>query len=267
MIEISLMLLALLIEGLVVAVVLLIVMTVIGLRRNSRDRHAVETLIEQVRHQSQTRMETTGSFLSEKYSFEGDELDKAVKAIDKSEKKFMQSFANVYLKRDSEKLVSLDASLAELIDVYKSLSPATPPAESVVDDDTIAELEELRVLNAGLKEELNITKETMANMISEFGNMFGGGSNHELGKHEVIEKVEKKKSTAETSSADQEKGDSVPATEEASSVLDDDIVVSTNELDIEPELESESPEVADDDVLADEGVEELLNGIDLASDK
>jgi len=263
MIEISVALLTLLIEALVISIAGLVIWAVISLKKLARDRKAASTLVEQIKHQSQTRLESTGSFLNEKYSFEGDQLTKAVAAIDKAEKKFMQTMLQIYLKRDAERFESIDASLAELIDTYKSLTPLVPQAASA---EVMQELETLRSSNDHLKEEFSITKETMSNMISEFGNMFGGGHEHELAKHEVVERVVKK---------DGEITQPQPAvaseqTIESESLVDDaeddpdGIILSDANLD--EALDGELPDEPDVEVLTDEGVDELLNGIDLADD-
>ena len=53
----------------------------------------------------------------------------------------------------------------------------------------MAKIEELTESKIKLKEELATTNATMGNMIAEFGNMFGGGADHELAKYEVAKKV------------------------------------------------------------------------------
>ena len=105
--------------------------------------------------------------------------------IDKGEKHLFQVLINGYLTEDPEIITSIDATVAELIDIYKELE---------IDDDSELEtlrkqIEGLESTNQELREELSITKTTMGNMIAEFGNMFGGGAGHELDNLEVVEKV------------------------------------------------------------------------------
>ncbi len=95
---------------------------------------------------------------------------------------------NIFYRDEYAQIPTLDAALAEVIDTYKSLKPKQD--ETAVDPNMKADLDELRVANEKLKDELLITKNTMSDMIAEFGNMFGGGKDHELAKHEVVEKVE-----------------------------------------------------------------------------
>lgn len=278
MIEVSLLLLTLLVEALVVCMVILIIWLLVFIKHKKNDRAAVKKLIQQIKHQSKTRLEETGSFLNEKYRFEGKELKQAIKSIDRAEKKFVQTFINVYLKRDAHGLTAMDATVAEMIDTYKSLSPVMPEADDTVSaSDLEQELSELKAINTKLADELHITKETMSNMISEFGNMFGGGKDHELDQDEVVEKVKSHEA------------------KENRALVDDDIEIES----IEPSEISEHAEVdvtdlapidqeigdqKIDDQLIDKGaienkktsppmeniddeVDDLLNSIDLSDTK
>ncbi len=193
MIEISLVLFSLLVEILLILIAVLGPILFIYYKHKQKDKKAVKQLIGQVNKQSQERLQATGSFLSDKYLLEGDDLNKAINLIDQTEKKFIQKIINLYIKRDAAALASVDAYLAEVIDGYKNLSPAVPEQEieTVQDHAMEEELNKLRHDKAQLTEELSITKETMSNMISEFGSMFGGGQGHDLGKLEVVEKVSK----------------------------------------------------------------------------
>lgn len=190
MIEVSAVLFTLIVEGFIILLAIIIVALIISKRCKNRDRKAANQLVKQIKHQSQTRIEQTGSFLNEKYHFEGNGLKKAVQAIDKSEKRFFQKIINMYLKRDSDELMSMDASVAEMIDTYKSLEPIAPQAEGNSEEDQ-AEIERLKQENASLSEELASTRQTMSEMVAEFGNMFGGGSDNEVAKFEVMEKFKK----------------------------------------------------------------------------
>ncbi len=188
MIEISAIVLSLLIEAYVILLIGVITWVYFASRRKKNDHNAALKLVEQIKQQSEARHTSTRSYLKEKYKFEGQQLNKTIGLIDKSEKRFFQKVIDLYLKRDSDALTSLDADVAELIDIYKSLTPLTT---TVVNEDTEKDeqIEILRAANAQLSEELAITNKTMSDMIGEFGNMFGGGSNNGLKKDEVVEKV------------------------------------------------------------------------------
>lgn len=192
MIEISPAILILLIEFLVVISIALVIVVFYGLRRRRQGRMAVAQLASQIKKQSQVRTGETGSFLKDIYQLEGDDLKEAVESIDKGEKALFQQLINSYLTEDVKIITSMDASVAELIDIYKELKPKIESAENMPDaerDEFIRKIEELNTINERLKVELDSTKITMGNMIAEFGNMFGGGSDHELASFEVAEKV------------------------------------------------------------------------------
>ena len=285
MIEVSVVLFTLISEGFVLLLIVLLLWTVLALRKKKQDKEAIKKLVKQIKHQSQTRLEMTGSFLNEKYNLEGDELKKAVKAIDKAEKRFMQKIIQVYLHRDAAGMEAMDALLAELIDTYKSLTPKIPDADALskLEASSQKEIAEMRESNDKLREELTITKETMSGMIAEFGNMFGGGSDHELAKHEVFEEVEKRSAALHHDDEDQAQTDEEEAllddTKEVPIVSDEDIVlanddglsdvvVETQESEqVAAERLQDQPEQADGEASDQDEVDELLNSIDLSQGK
>ena len=195
MISINAAIFILLVESLFVLLIALVLIIVLGIRRKRKKRIAVAKLVAQIKKQSEVRTQETGSFLQEIYQLEDAELKKAVATIDKSEKQLFQKLIESYLTENTDLILSMDATIAELIETYKELKPKEQIIEKGDEEKEkvlSAELEKLRTDNEKLKEELGITKETMGNMIAEFGNMFGGGSDHELANFEVVEKVEEK---------------------------------------------------------------------------
>lgn len=283
MIEVSVVLFTLIIEGFVLLLITLLLWAGLVLRKKKQDKEAIKKLVKQIKHQSQTRLEMTGSFLSEKYNLQGNELKKAVKAIDKAEKKFMQKTIQVYLHRDAVGMEAMDALLAELIDTYKSLTPKLPDADALskLEESSKKEIAELNASNDKLREELAITKETMSGMIAEFGNMFGGGSDHELAKHEVFEEVEKRSAALHQEDVEQTQDNEAEAllddTKEVPIISDEDIVletdydhsdaVKTKEIGAEADVLPKQPEQEDDEANDQDEVDELLNSIDLSHSK
>jgi len=289
-IQISTVAFSLLVELLILLSVVLGVWFFQSLKRSRQDRAAAAKVVEQVRHQSDLRVQETGSFLEQKYQFEGDELKKAVQSIDRAEKKFIQKVMNMYLKRLPHELEALDASMAELIDAYKDLTPASIAVSEVVTEEEpdaseaeamAAEVETLRESNARLNEELAITKQTMGNMIAEFGNMFGGGQDSSLEQEEVLAKVnvaavDIDASTAEIAIASTAEPAVVPTDQPAQ----DETAASGDNTDqpaqqaVEPAAQKKADpasagksSAADDDLLDfDEGIDELMDGIDLSED-
>ena len=192
MIEVSAALFILLIEGVIALALIIALMLILSAKRKKRRRTALAQLVAQIKKQSEVRTTETGSFLQDIYQLEGNDLKKAVEMIDKGEKHLFQVLINGYLTEDPEIITSIDATVAELIDIYKELKPKVEEVE--IDDDSELEtlrkqIEGLESTNQELREELSITKTTMGNMIAEFGNMFGGGAGHELDNLEVVEKV------------------------------------------------------------------------------
>ena len=190
MLEVNALLFITLVEGFVIQLLILLLMIVLCVGLKQRHRKAVKTLVSQIKHQSDTRMKETGSFLQDIYELDGVDLKKAVKDIDKREKKFFQKIIDIFLRGETSVLTAMDTAGAELIEPYKNLGPKIPEQiESENEKSTLLQIEKMSVENENLKQELEATKEKMQAMIDEFGNIFGRGSGHELAKHEVVGKL------------------------------------------------------------------------------
>ncbi len=238
MIEISAIVFSLIIEAYVILLIGVISWLYFNSKKKKNDRKAALKLVEQIKHQEESRHNLNRSYLKEKYNLEGPQLKKAISAIDKSEKRFFQKVIDLYLKRDSDALGSLDADVAELIDTYKSLTPV-PATEVKEDSEKDEQIEILRAANAQLTEELAITNKTMSDMIAEFGNMFGGGSDNKLKQDEVVEKVAEHHEQNEK--------------DETESLYSDDIDIGV--------VDSEG-----DEVTSNDDIDDILDGI-VSSDK
>jgi hypothetical protein len=247
------------VEALVVCLVAITIWMVISIKKKKRDQAAAKALIAQIKDQSRTRLQKTELFLAEKYRLEGNELHKAVESIDKAEKKFMQNMINIYLQRDAQRLTSMDALIAEMIDTYKSYTPVVP--------DTGQEVAELKEINEKLTDELRVTKENMTSMASEFGNMFGGGKDTKLDEEEVVEKVIVRGKTPQSDEKDIDTDDIEIDTVETSEtpVLQEDVETA---LGVDKQkAETEKKKSVPEQELDDEDVDELLNSIDLSDTK
>ncbi len=193
MFDISPALLILLVEGFTILLIVLLLIVFMSKRKKGRKVRAVKQLVKQIKKQSEVRTKETGSFLQEIYQLDSDELKKAVKSIDRSEKQLFQKLVNSYLSEDPTIICAMDAAIAELIETYKTLKPKEQIIEKGSDEKEKQlgiELAALKEENEKVKDELEATKQKMTDMISEFGNMFGGGSDHEMANFEVVEKVE-----------------------------------------------------------------------------
>ena len=290
MITISTLMFILAVELLVILILTLLLWGFFTLRAKRRDRAAVRQLVSQIMHQSKTRQQETNSFLHEKYRFQGDELNKAVEAIDKSEKKFIQKFINIYLQRDAQALSALDAGLAEVVDTYKNLTPIMADAESLQQRETVEsvkadaakQVEQARQETERLSEELSITKQTMTNMIAEFGNMFGGGAGHELAKHEVIKKMQESTSQAEPAQAAESEPETVaiakhrdnrnaPASnagvDTAAQPAADQAEVVEQAAISDDNANSDQQKTNTGQIVSEDDIENLLNDIELTAEK
>lgn len=190
MLEVKAVYFVLLAEGFGVSIFILLLMTTMLIRRFRRNRKAVDQLVSQIKHQSDIRTGKTGSFLKEIYDLEDEELKGAIETIDKQEKRFFQKIIKMFLHSDTELLTTMDAALAEIVETYRKLKPKVPEGQDEVSlQEVLKEVEALKLKNEKLKESLELSNSTMAGMIAEFGNMFGGGKGHEMADHEVVEKV------------------------------------------------------------------------------
>ncbi len=180
----------LLAEACVILLIALIAVLFLQIRSKRKKSKAIQQLVSQIKTQSKARTEETGSFLQEFYDLSDMELAIAVAAIDKQERRFFQKLVDTLSRSEASQITSFDATVAELIDTYKSLKPKQVDATTKVGSDYNAEdLNSLRAENATLAEELKITRETMASVISEFGSMFGGGKDNKLESSDMANKV------------------------------------------------------------------------------
>ena len=82
----------------------------------------------------------------------------------------------------------LDAALDKLIESYKCLQPRAEQDQSSYEQ-TLQQVEMLRGENDELRSELSLAKNNLSDMLAEFGNMFGGGKDHELDLHDLKKKL------------------------------------------------------------------------------
>jgi uncharacterized protein YjbI with pentapeptide repeats len=163
----------LLAETSVILLIALIVLLWLQIRSKNKQRKAVEQLVFQIKEQSKSRSEETGSFLQENYGLSNDELTVAAKTIDKQERLLFQKLVNALSQSDASEITSLDTSVYVLVDAYKSLT--SKPVEAI-NNERADDLGSLNAKNSALTDELRVLRETVSNMSSEFQNMFGGGN-------------------------------------------------------------------------------------------
>ncbi|MFT7675747.1 MAG: hypothetical protein ACI845_004174 [Gammaproteobacteria bacterium] len=173
-------------ETSVILLVALIVVLWMHSRSKNKQRKAVEQLVFQIKKQSKSRSEETGSFLQEIYGLRDDDLTVAAKTIDKQERLLFQKLVDALTQSDASEITSLDTSVYVLINAYKSLTPK--PVEAI-NNEGADDVGTLSAKNAALTEELIALRETISSMSSEFRNLFGGGPDNDLDSDDVMDKV------------------------------------------------------------------------------
>lgn len=246
MIEVSALLFTLLAEGAAVLSLILIIWIVLTIRKKSKDKAAAKELVGSIKQHSEDRLEAIESFIKGSAGLEADELQLAVKKLDRSEKDFFTQLVRLYLKRDANILSTMDEQLDKVIADYKSFVGQGEQVSSEEGEadagDKIATLEKEKTV---LAEELAITKATMANMMSEFNTMFYGGDQTIQTSKEALKSQmsEVKDDVAIVEKAPTEE----VATEE---VAVEEIAEPVEELEQAPEVESETASADDiDDIL------------------
>jgi len=122
------------------------------------------------------------------YDLDGEELSAALEHVNKHETEFFQHLVDSLYQGDHAQIPTFEAALDELIESYKCLQPrskAIPPEQL----EATQELVYLRGENETLRDELSVARNKLSNTIAEFGDMFGGGKDHQLALHEVVERI------------------------------------------------------------------------------
>lgn len=187
MLEINAIYLVLLAEGFGLLLLALCLVFLLGLFRKRRKSRAVGLLVTRIRDRAEARLKATESFLRAVFNLEGEALRDALESIDRQETEFYQQLIDSLYRGSSTQISSLDAALNKLIEAYKCLKPSVLEAPEI--DPVERQLETTLSENERLREELSITKNTMSQMILEFGEMFGGGQDHGMALDEVLAKI------------------------------------------------------------------------------
>ena len=188
MLEVNAIYFILLAEGFVLLLILLLVwalITLIGKRRKSK---RIAELQARLKNGSLSRGEQTKSFLQTTYHLEGEDLGAALADIDRHETEFFEHLVASLYRGGRMQLNTMDTALDKLIESYKCLQPRR---ESTTQEElAVQEVVSLRVENESLRSELSVAKNKLSDTISEFGDIFGGGKDHQLSLHEVVEKID-----------------------------------------------------------------------------
>jgi archaellum component FlaC len=179
----------LLAEGFVLLLILLLVWVLITLISKRQKSRSIAELQARVKHRSLLRSEQTKSFLQTIYHLEGEDLSAALADIEHHETEFFQHLIDSLYRGGRAQLTTMDIALDKLIESYKCLQPRSESI-SQEEQEAVQEIVSLRVENETLRSELSVAKNKLSNTISEFGDMFGGGKDHQLALHEVVERID-----------------------------------------------------------------------------
>lgn len=165
-------------ELFLVLLVAVISLLVVGAARRRRDRQAAMFLVGVVKENESKRSTETQELLQSKFGYADDLLKQTTHNIMRAEKLLFQRIVNMYVKRDVISLRELNIDVEAVTEPFRQLEVGAggAPALSapVAAGDDSAEVESLRTENAALKQELQITMETMSRMLGEYAAMFGG---------------------------------------------------------------------------------------------
>jgi subtilisin family serine protease len=173
-------LIGLLIAGEIFLVVLIAWLSLlwINMHRRRRDRQAALYLVGVIKNNEGKRLDETRALLENKYGYNGSALAETAQAIVRAEKLLYQRVINMYVKRDVVCMRELNIDIEAASEPLRALEVASGDGSlqvAVADNAEGGDRAQLREENAALKQELQITMETMSRMLGEYASMFGGG--------------------------------------------------------------------------------------------
>jgi len=179
----------LLLEGFVLLLILLLTGVLIAMIRKRYRGRKIAQLKSMLKKRSLSHEEKTRSFLQTAYNLDGEELSAALQHVDRHETRFFQHLVDNLYKGGHAQLSTFEMALDELIESYKCLQLRSK-ASSREELEAAQELVSLRAENETLCEELSVARNKLSDTIAEFGDMFGGGKDHQLDLHEVVERID-----------------------------------------------------------------------------
>jgi hypothetical protein len=192
MIEVSKLMLLVMGELLLLSVLYAVGMNFLALAKRRRDRAAIRNLIARIKEDSGRRELETRKLLEARFGLSGDNLEETTRKIARGEKAFYQALIDVYLRRNTEAVQNLCVDYEGSVDAYRTLEipKRAEPAEGDDEpDDHTEELILLKAENQRLADELQLTMDTMGNMLSEYTQMFAAGVDASLDREKMQEIV------------------------------------------------------------------------------
>lgn len=158
--------------------------------RKQKAYKAAQELVERIRLDMQPRSQRLRQKLSNAFGYQGDVLEQTLHQLNRIEKQLYQNIINGFLKRDLTAFKQIDVDVDNLVLAYQGLEPSSR-ADSAADETATSdtdklEFERLHADNQRLSEELKVTMDTMARMISEYAMMFAAETGEQEDKEQVI---------------------------------------------------------------------------------
>lgn len=193
MLEVNAIYFVLLVEAFGLLLILILLWILLSIFRLRRKRNAIRQLAQRLSKDAASRSQQNEAFLQAVYRFEGGELRAVLQDIEKHEADFFQILIDALRQGKNRQIDELDAALARVMASYKCLQPRAEAEreESGSTDAALVqrEVETLRSENDELRSELYAAQTGLNDMLAEFGNMFGGGKDHELDLHDLKKKL------------------------------------------------------------------------------
>jgi hypothetical protein len=188
----------LLAEGFVLLLIILLIWVLITLVSRRRRRMELARFASTIKKRAPQRSERSQSFLGAVYQLEDEDMRVALAEIDKSETDFLHELVNILNRVSADRFIALEASLEGLIKSYKCMQPRVESDSNETSEEIQLKINHLLGENESLRDELSTANSKLGDLINEFGEIFGGGKEHQLTLQEVIDKVDTMKADHES---------------------------------------------------------------------
>ena len=195
MLEVNAIYFLLLVEGFILLLVFVLLWILIVVIRIRRKGNSLRRLVQRFNKSADGRRQQTEAFLQAIYRLEGRDLQAALEDIEKHEAGYFKLLIEALRRGREPQIDGLDGALEKLIESYKCLQPRAETAGRASDSQPLEieavqqEVDTLRSENDELRNELSAAQNNLSDMLAEFGNMFGGGKDHELDLHDLKKKL------------------------------------------------------------------------------
>ncbi len=146
-----------------------------------RERKAAMYLVGVIKENEAPRLEQTKEVLSRRFGLGGEGLTTTTHAVMRAEKLLYQRIINMYVKRDVISLREMNIDVEANTEPFRNLEDPAGSAPSadlgdIPGSEHDGNADALRAENQALKQELQITMETMSRMLGEYASVFGGST-------------------------------------------------------------------------------------------